>query len=120
MADSSNAPISIWRTGCDLQRTMRRDERRFVYILRSEDAARHYIGIASDPATRLAWHDSGPCGYTLCASTVEDRGVDRVPYGATGTPFRTLSEIRLWTRLRKAAFRRWPRRLARFSPLDAG
>ena len=45
---------------------MNRTERRFVYILRSEaDTERHYIGIASDPTARLAWHNAGPCGYTL-------------------------------------------------------
>jgi predicted GIY-YIG superfamily endonuclease len=45
---------------------MHRAERRFVYILRSEaDPARHYIGIASDQTARLAWHNAGPCGYTL-------------------------------------------------------
>ena len=45
---------------------MNRTERRFVYVLRSEsDPARHYIGIASDPVARLAWHNAGPCGYTV-------------------------------------------------------
>ena len=26
---------------------------------------RHYVGIASDPRARLAWHNAGPCGFTV-------------------------------------------------------
>lgn len=45
---------------------MRGEERRAVYVLRSEaDPNRHYIGIACDPEERLAWHNAGPCGYTV-------------------------------------------------------
>jgi predicted GIY-YIG superfamily endonuclease len=45
---------------------MQRTPRRYVYILRSEaDPSRHYVGIASDPTARLAWHNAGPCGYTV-------------------------------------------------------
>jgi predicted GIY-YIG superfamily endonuclease len=40
--------------------------RRFVYILQSAaDPGRHYTGIAADPQGRLAWHNAGPCGYTV-------------------------------------------------------
>jgi len=47
-------------------RCMQRAERRVVYILRSEsNPERHYVGIASDPIARLAWHNAGPCGYTV-------------------------------------------------------
>jgi predicted GIY-YIG superfamily endonuclease len=43
-----------------------RIERRVVYILRSAaDPTHYYIGIASDPAARLEWHNAGPCGYTV-------------------------------------------------------
>ena len=43
----------------------RRAERRSVYVLQSQTAPeRHYVGIASDPQARLAWHNNGPCGYT--------------------------------------------------------
>lgn len=45
---------------------MRTNDKRFVYIIRSEaDASRHYTGITSDVARRLEWHNHGPCGYTL-------------------------------------------------------
>jgi predicted GIY-YIG superfamily endonuclease len=45
---------------------MERTERRIVYVLHSEsDPDRHYVGVASDPVARLAWHNSGPCGYTV-------------------------------------------------------
>ncbi|MDD1721798.1 MAG: GIY-YIG nuclease family protein [Euryarchaeota archaeon] len=38
---------------------------RFVYVLRSDtDPARHYVGITSDPDSRLEWHNHGPCGHT--------------------------------------------------------
>lgn len=40
-------------------------EKRIVYIIRSESApARHYVGITSDLAARLDWHNRGPGGYT--------------------------------------------------------
>jgi predicted GIY-YIG superfamily endonuclease len=39
---------------------------RFVYILRSDgDSSRHYVGRTSNVDERLAWHNTGPCGYTL-------------------------------------------------------
>ena len=39
--------------------------KRFVYVLRSEtDPDRHYVGVTSDIAERLAWHNAGPCGHT--------------------------------------------------------
>ena len=39
--------------------------RRFVYILRSEHApARHYVGLTSDVAKRLAWHNAGQNVHT--------------------------------------------------------
>jgi len=41
------------------------DSRRFVYILRSDtDPDRHYVGLTSDVAERLHWHNSGPSGVT--------------------------------------------------------
>jgi putative endonuclease len=41
-------------------------EKRFVYILRSDaDPNRHYVGLTSDIARRLIWHNSGPSGVTL-------------------------------------------------------
>ena len=40
-------------------------EKRLVYILRSDaDPSRHYVGITNDLASRLEWHNHGPCGYT--------------------------------------------------------
>jgi predicted GIY-YIG superfamily endonuclease len=37
----------------------------FVYILRSErDPNRHYAGITSDMAMRLAWHNAGQSVHT--------------------------------------------------------
>ena len=40
-------------------------EKRIVYILRSEsDPSRHYVGITSDVAARLEWHNRGPSGHT--------------------------------------------------------
>ena len=41
------------------------DDRRFVYILRSEsDPQRHYVGLTSDVTTRLAWHNAGQNVHT--------------------------------------------------------
>jgi len=41
-------------------------EKRIVYILRSDVApSRHYVGITNDLASRMEWHNHGPCGYTL-------------------------------------------------------
>jgi len=40
--------------------------RRFVYVLRSgADPARHYVGLTSDVARRLHWHNCGPSGVTM-------------------------------------------------------
>jgi putative endonuclease len=40
-------------------------QKRFVYILRSErDPSRHYVGLTSDVATRLEWHNAGENAYT--------------------------------------------------------
>jgi putative endonuclease len=42
------------------------DQKRFVYILRSDaDPARHYVGLTNDVARRLLWHNSGPSGVTV-------------------------------------------------------
>jgi predicted GIY-YIG superfamily endonuclease len=39
--------------------------KRFVYVLRSDaDHEHHYVGITSDVAARLEWHNHGPCGHT--------------------------------------------------------
>ena len=36
------------------------DEKRFVYLLRSErDPGRHYVGLSSNPDNRLKWHNAG-------------------------------------------------------------
>jgi len=41
-------------------------EKRFVYIIRTAvDTARHYTGITSDVASRIDWHNHGPCGCTV-------------------------------------------------------
>jgi predicted GIY-YIG superfamily endonuclease len=41
-------------------------EKRIVYIIRSDaDPAHHYVGITSDVDRRLAWHNDGPCGWTV-------------------------------------------------------
>jgi predicted GIY-YIG superfamily endonuclease len=41
-------------------------EKRIVYILRSTaDASRHYVGITSNVAGRLEWHNHGPSGNTV-------------------------------------------------------
>jgi predicted GIY-YIG superfamily endonuclease len=40
--------------------------RHFVYILRSDiNPNRHYVGITSDVARRLHWHNGGPSGVTV-------------------------------------------------------
>jgi putative endonuclease len=40
--------------------------KRTVYIIRSDvDPSRHYVGITSDIAGRLDWHNHGPSGYTV-------------------------------------------------------
>jgi predicted GIY-YIG superfamily endonuclease len=42
------------------------DSRRFVYILRSDTHPdRHYVGLTSDVARRLHWHNNGPSGVTI-------------------------------------------------------
>ena len=42
------------------------DEKRIVYILRSlSDSDRFYTGLTSDLASRLEWHNCGPCGFTV-------------------------------------------------------
>jgi predicted GIY-YIG superfamily endonuclease len=39
---------------------------RFVYILRSDaTSGRHYVGLTSDVARRLHWHNNGPSGVTV-------------------------------------------------------
>src|SRR5919108_1182762 len=32
---------------------------------RESDPTKHYVGITGDVDARLAWHNSGPCGYTV-------------------------------------------------------
>jgi putative endonuclease len=40
--------------------------KRFVYILRSDrEPERHYVGVTSDVADRLEWHNGGPSGFTV-------------------------------------------------------
>jgi len=42
------------------------EPKRFVYILRSDvDPDRHYVGLTSDVARRLHWHNAGPSGMTV-------------------------------------------------------
>jgi predicted GIY-YIG superfamily endonuclease len=42
------------------------DPKRFVYILRSDsNPERHYVGLTSDVARRLHWHNNGPSGVTV-------------------------------------------------------
>ncbi len=42
------------------------EQRRFVYILRSDPAPnRHYVGPTSDVERRLHWHNSAPSGVTI-------------------------------------------------------
>jgi len=39
--------------------------RRFVYIIRSDtDPDRHYVGLTTDVARCLHWHNDGPSGIT--------------------------------------------------------
>ena len=39
--------------------------KRFVYVLRSGEAApRYYVGLTGDVRQRLAWHNDGRCGHT--------------------------------------------------------
>jgi putative endonuclease len=39
---------------------------RFVYVMRSRTAPEEsYVGITSDVAARLKWHNTGPSGHTL-------------------------------------------------------
>jgi predicted GIY-YIG superfamily endonuclease len=57
--------------------------KRIVYIFRSDvDPTRHYVGITSDLAERLEWHNHGPCGHTLSnrpwSVVVSKRVSDRV------------------------------------------
>lgn len=45
---------------------MDNSEKRIVYVIRSDaDPNRHYTGITSDVASRLDWHNKGPCGCTI-------------------------------------------------------
>jgi predicted GIY-YIG superfamily endonuclease len=38
--------------------------KRFVYLLRSLDSGRPYVGVTSDVAARLAAHNAGHCTHT--------------------------------------------------------
>jgi predicted GIY-YIG superfamily endonuclease len=41
-------------------------DRRFVYILRSDsNLSRHYVGLTSDVAKRLRWHNAGQNVHTV-------------------------------------------------------
>jgi putative endonuclease len=41
-------------------------DRRFVYILRSDtNPSRHYVGLTSDVAKRLRWHNAGQNVHTV-------------------------------------------------------
>jgi predicted GIY-YIG superfamily endonuclease len=41
-------------------------QKRFVYVLRSTTHPdRHYVGLTSDVAERLHWHNNGPSGLTV-------------------------------------------------------
>ena len=42
------------------------EPRRFVYILRSDtQPGRHYVGLTSDVAGRLQWHNTSSSGVTV-------------------------------------------------------
>jgi predicted GIY-YIG superfamily endonuclease len=38
--------------------------KRFVYVLKSESGAHFYVGLAADPAARLAAHNAGESPHT--------------------------------------------------------
>lgn len=41
-------------------------EKRIVYVLQTDsNPERHYVGLTNDLPSRLTWHNSGPCGYTV-------------------------------------------------------
>lgn len=45
---------------------MEHDDRRLVYILRSRrNVTRHYVGLTSDVAKRLEWHNAGQNIHTV-------------------------------------------------------
>jgi predicted GIY-YIG superfamily endonuclease len=55
--------LHFWRASC-LDPGM--NSNRVVYILRSDvDADRHCVGLTSDVARRLHWHNNGPSGVTV-------------------------------------------------------
>jgi putative endonuclease len=55
---------SRWLASC--LRLTGMDQKRFVYILRSDvDPNRHYVGLTSDVDRRLLWHNTGPSGVTV-------------------------------------------------------
>ena len=42
------------------------EQRRFVYVLRSDTRPDcHYVGVTSDVERRLNWHNTGPFGVTV-------------------------------------------------------
>jgi putative endonuclease len=42
------------------------EDRRFVYILRSQrDPTRHYVGVTSNVTKRLQWHNAGQNVHTV-------------------------------------------------------
>lgn len=58
--------LNSLRLRCALHRRMHGLEKRIVYIIRSDvDRARHYVGITNDIDGRLAWHNNGPCGFSV-------------------------------------------------------
>jgi hypothetical protein len=53
------------------------EPRRFVYILHSDtDPDRHYVGLTSDVAERLHWHNTGPSGRD-CPQPALSAGIER-------------------------------------------
>ena len=79
-------------------------DKRFVYVLRSNhNPRRQYVGLTSDVASRLEWHNAGQNEHTI-----RDRPwhvIVSVEFAtAEGRTIRTLPEDRLWPRVREAPF----------------
>ena len=80
------------------------DERRTVYVMRSErDPLRHYVGLTVDIGSLLADHNAGKSAHT--AKYRPWRVAVSIEFETTNqaTEFRTVPEVRIWTSLRETA-----------------
>ena len=96
--------------------------KRFVYVLKSGEAApRYYVGLTGDVRQRLAWHNDGRCGHTAKYRPWRTHVVLEFSDEEHATRFRAIPEVGIRASVREAPLRltrtrtvyRTPRRLRR-------